>query len=427
MNKLTGILLILLVTISLLQAQSPAQEAQPRAKAYRAAKMDAIRQLSEKIQGVRISSQTTVRDFVTEKDEIRTGMETLLQGARQVGEPRYNADGTVEVDMEVSLDQVIIWLQRCWYQYGSRRIACAEQLQYIHANCSQKVFKATGSGAMSQKSTGQARNVWNRVTPRGKLTALRAAQVDAYRNLAEAIQGIRVNSATTIKDFVTESDEIRSKFNCIVRGAQFVGKPIFRPEGVVEVKAQIDLYRLFFSLAKICRRHSCSRWFAEDFENLKNSFSRRYIYAVGTGVPPDKYMLPEPPAPFIPQPSLASPAPALSYIPKWAIKTIRVTGRAAIFANDSKPGQAQLNAIRGAQLDAYRQLVEQVFGLRLDANTSVRDFVTEMDVINTQTSVYLRGARVTATRIVGDGTVEVDMSLYLGDIWRLIQRHYRRR
>ena len=114
MRKVIGILLIFLVTISFLHAQSPAQEAQDRAKAYRAAKMDAMRQLAETIKGVRISAQTNVKDFVTEKDEIRASMETFLQGAQQIGEPRYNADGTVEVDMQVSLDQLILWLQQSW-------------------------------------------------------------------------------------------------------------------------------------------------------------------------------------------------------------------------------------------------------------------------------------------------------------------------
>ena len=94
--------------------------------------------------------------------------------------------------------------------------------------------------------------------------ALRTARVDAYRNLAEAIQGIRITASTTVKDFVAESDEIRSAFNGIVRGAEFVGRPRYRPEGVVEVTAQVDLYQLASSLSQICgKHHGGARWTPE--------------------------------------------------------------------------------------------------------------------------------------------------------------------
>ena len=158
-----------------------------------------------------------------------------------------------------------------------------------------------------------------------------------------------------------------------------------------------------------------------DFQNIKQRFSERYVHAVGTGVPPGKYMMAESPAPgtFEPQPSVIPPAPPVPpqpYVPEWAKKTVSVTGTGAIAQNDINPGQAKLKAIRAAQLDGYRQLSEQVMGLRLDAKTVVRDFVTESDEIRTRVSTYLRGARITDTRIVGDGTAEVNMSLYLGGI-----------
>jgi len=54
--------------------------------------------------------------------------------------------------------------------------------------------------------------------------ACRAAIVDAQRNLLEATQGVRVQSQTLVKDFVVESDLIRTTVQGVVKGAQVMGK-----------------------------------------------------------------------------------------------------------------------------------------------------------------------------------------------------------
>jgi hypothetical protein len=76
---------------------------QGKLMAERAAHHDALRNLGENIKGVHITANTTVRNFITENDEIRSRFESFLRGARRV-ETRHLEDGTCEVDVEISLD-----------------------------------------------------------------------------------------------------------------------------------------------------------------------------------------------------------------------------------------------------------------------------------------------------------------------------------
>lgn len=76
--------------------------AQRRLMTERAAVADAYRQLAELINGVKVDSETVVRDFVTESDVIRTRVSALVKGARKVN-TRYLSDGSIEVDVSVSM------------------------------------------------------------------------------------------------------------------------------------------------------------------------------------------------------------------------------------------------------------------------------------------------------------------------------------
>ncbi len=75
-----------------------------RAGIIRAAKMDALRNMLEVIQGIAMSSETTVKNSMLSSDVVRTRVEGIAQNFRQVGDPRYYDDGSIEVTIEMSLD-----------------------------------------------------------------------------------------------------------------------------------------------------------------------------------------------------------------------------------------------------------------------------------------------------------------------------------
>ena len=69
---------------------------------------------------------------------------------------------------------------------------------------------------------------------------LRAAEVVAKRNLLEATKGVQIDSQTTVKDFVTESDIINASVQGFVKGAMVVNKDYFS-DGTCEVTVKMSL------------------------------------------------------------------------------------------------------------------------------------------------------------------------------------------
>jgi hypothetical protein len=78
-----------------------------RAGALRAAKSDAVRNILEVVKGMNVTSETTVENAMVASDIIRTKVDGIVRNFRQVGEPRYMSDGSVELDIEVPLSGVL--------------------------------------------------------------------------------------------------------------------------------------------------------------------------------------------------------------------------------------------------------------------------------------------------------------------------------
>lgn len=83
--------------------------------------------------------------------------------------------------------------------------------------------------------------------PHARPLALRAAKLDAMRNLLEVVNGVRIDSQTLVKNFAVESDIIRAQVEGTVRGAQIV-KQEYMSDGTVEVTIRMNLYGDFSQL-----------------------------------------------------------------------------------------------------------------------------------------------------------------------------------
>lgn len=211
-------------------------DAQKRLMARRAAKVDALRNLTEVLYGLQIDSQTTVRDFVTQSDLIKSKVSAVIQGAQEV-DYRELPDGTAEVTMEITLGVVEDILGR-----------------KIHYD--RRTIQATGYGAPSGEPLKSAQPAYSSSTIRAKgsglepndpnmpqaekaLLAKRAAKLDALRNLAEQLYSVKITSDSYVRDFVLQSDEIKSKVNTFIQGARVISEEQM-PDGSYQVEVELD-------------------------------------------------------------------------------------------------------------------------------------------------------------------------------------------
>lgn len=82
--------------------KNPASALQSKEMARTAAWAVALRNLLEVLKGVRIDSTTTVNNFVTTNDEVRTRVEGMVKGAKLVKEQEM-PDGSFETTVEMKL------------------------------------------------------------------------------------------------------------------------------------------------------------------------------------------------------------------------------------------------------------------------------------------------------------------------------------
>jgi len=86
-------------------------------------------------------------------------------------------------------------------------------------------------------------------------------------------------------------------------------------------------------------------------------------------------------------------------------------------------GHQKIMAKRAAEMDAYRRLAGRMMGVKIDGNTTVRDFALEHDEILASLSQVLKAASPTGIKYnKSDGSCEVTMEIKTQDIIRTTRR-----
>jgi len=248
-----------------------------------------------------------------------------------------------------------------------------------------------------------------------KLLAKRAAEADGYRKLAETVYGVQLNSDTYVRDFVTESDQIRTAVNHYIKGIRF-GTPRYYDDGVCEIDAEVTVAKLVTHLKEVrASYYKGNHVSTVDIENITQRIKKNVIRVIGSGAP-----RPELP-PGLPEgiEEMLAPLPPGVSASRMSVPAIWKT----------IPPQARLMAMRAARVDAMRRLLEEIKGLRLNSNTLVRDFITEVDEISTHASGLVVGATEVSTylhndELIAEVVMEVPLAKVVTRVTELHKQYY---
>jgi hypothetical protein len=220
--------------------------------------------------------------------------------------------------------------------------------------------------------------IWVKAGPRERLKATRAAELDADRLLAERIYGLQVDSETTVQDLAAGDDKIAGAVSATLVGSITTEAPEYLPDGRVQVVRAVKIREVIDTLNRVIKGKRL-----EDGSLVTTSDNTKTNRTTND-------------------------------------KVIDVMGNAALPGSE---GHQKIMAKRAAEMDAYRRLAGRMMGVKIDGNTTVRDFALEHDEILASLSQVLKAATPTAVKFnKSDGSCEVTMEIKTQDIIRSTRR-----
>ncbi len=156
-----------------------------------AAKVVAERAVAESVVGLKIRSTDTVENLVAQHMKIEAKVFAAIKGINYTD---------IVYDKEKDIAKVIAELE-------------VDRVQNI-------VGGDVRYGGMIIKRVGFATSTPAMAKP---LQALRAAELDAYKQLAKQIVGFKIGSKSTVENYILESDKVKAKVLAAIWGAELTG------------------------------------------------------------------------------------------------------------------------------------------------------------------------------------------------------------
>jgi hypothetical protein len=416
--------IVVLGGITLAPAQDITKE-QNKLLAKRAAEADAYRKLAEIVYGLQINSRTYVRDFVTESDDIRGEVDAFVKGVR-LGTPTWYEDGSCEIPAEVTVAKVVETLRSAHDRYYKGDDIKTSDFESITRRIEKNVIKVVGTGAPrpdlppdlpmgaleilgpppAAAPKPPIPDLWVQVGAQARMMAMRAAEIDAKRRLAERIKGLRLTARTIVRDFVPESDVITTEMDAFLVGAETVSTYLHHDELIAEATVRVPTEQVITTIKTLCSRHYKGDDIkGHDIEDVVKTVVKKDFEATGMGVPPPQYIRRYNETAAVP-------------VPDWAMGSLEAQGEGTDPAMDTPQGR--LKAARAAELDAKRKLAERIGGLQLESRTLVRDFLAQHDEVAALVDAVLTGAMVTKTEFTADKAV-VTVAVPGMEVWNAIR------
>jgi len=135
----------------------PGSEGQQKIMAKRAAEMDAYRRLAGRMMGVKISGDTTVKDFALQNDKIVAALSQTLKAATPTAIKYNKTDGSCAVTLEVKTSDIIRTTERFVKKDGATKTSVTDAIET-------KTFSETGNGVMRPAADPKAPRIAGSVT-----------------------------------------------------------------------------------------------------------------------------------------------------------------------------------------------------------------------------------------------------------------------
>ena len=171
------------------------------------ARIKAENNLADIISEIKTGPEKNLADMMFDDSSTASKLFGIVTKARSV-ETKQNADGSVEVIIEIRADEI--------QQMVNQKINVWKSIKQISKSQYMKIYPALA-----------------------RVTTERAAKLDAYRRLAEKIYGTVISSHSTLADLALKNDTITNVVQGIVQGAS-VTDTVYFSDGTIKVTMNID-------------------------------------------------------------------------------------------------------------------------------------------------------------------------------------------
>jgi len=389
---------------------------QTEALAIRAAQVGGLDRLTRMVLEAHVGPEETVAEALGAGSPKEIALRVFLRSARMVGPPRVYSDGVAEVDVEAPLDVVVAEVAAL---LGRRPETVG--LEDLRERAIDGSLVTSGRGrappGVSQEVLERLDATppeelpelfpagWERVTATGRVLAIRAARVAAYRAMADRLRRILLGKTGSVGDLVQGVSAAESAFEAYVRSLPVTGPPRLMPDRIAEVEVSASLRGLIAVLKDIRRlRGAGSRWTDEQIDRLSVRVKSDCITVVGRGMPPPEEVRPAP----------APTAAAGEALPDWATDVLEARGTARLSPEVPDGKEARLLAARSAKGRALAALRRKVDQMTLADGVTVRARAARDPTFRRDLETFLDSARTALCRPVEDGRAwEVTLRLPL--------------